>query len=99
MKVLWTPIAKASYNEIEAFLMVRWNLKITQEFIVAVKQTMDIIKEHPYCFQKWEHDHSYLKGMVNSKVSFFYTVETDKIVVHLFWNNLRNPESLERNLE
>lgn len=95
MKVVWTPIAKESYNEIEEFLMVRWNLKITQEFIISVRQIMHTIQKYPHCFQKWEHDNSYLKGVINSKTNFFYTVESDEIVVHLFWNNLQNPENLE----
>ena len=58
MRIIWNPVAKESYNEIEAFLMIRWNLEITQDFISAVSQTMRIVKENPYCFQKWEHDNS-----------------------------------------
>ena len=99
MRIIWTPVAKESYNEIEAFLMIRWNLEITQDFISAVSQTMRIVKENPYCFQKWEHDNSYLKGFVNSKVSFYYKVKSQEIVVYLFWNNVQNPESLEEMLK
>ena len=99
MRIIWTPVAKESYNEIEAFLMIRWNLEITQHFINAVSHTMRIVKENPYCFQKWEHDNSYLKGFVNSKVSFYYKVKSQEIVVYLFWNNVQNPESLKEMLK
>jgi plasmid stabilization system protein ParE len=99
MKLVWTPIAKESYNEIEEFLLIRWNLKVTQDFIISVRQTMQILKDNPHCFQKWRHDNSYFKGIINSKISFFYKIESDVIVVFLFWNNLQNPQSLENKLK
>ena len=99
MTIIWTPVAKESYNEIEAFLTISWNLEITQDFISAVSQTMRIVKDNPYCFQRWEHDHSYLKGFVNSKISFYYKVKSQEIVVYLFWNNVQNSESLEEMLK
>ena len=99
MKLVWTPIAKESYNEIEEFLLIRWNLKVTQDFIISVRQTMLILKDNPHCFQKWQDDNSYFKGIINSKISFFYRIESDVIVVFLFWNNLQNPQSLENKLK
>jgi hypothetical protein len=92
MKIIWTAIATKSYYKNIEFLLTIWNLKIAQEFILEIENTMAIIKSNPTCFEKWEFDSMFYKGTIHKNVSFFYKVYKNEIVVYLFWNNLQSPK-------
>ena len=69
------------------------------EFIDEVEKCMDIIETNPYCFEEYELNKDYRKGIIHENVSFFYRIYNDEIVVHLFWNNSQNPKKLKKILK
>jgi plasmid stabilization system protein ParE len=95
MKIVWTLIAKKSYNKNIQYLEEYWTTEIVKDFILEVEKTMKIISENPYCFQDWEFDPSYKKGFIHKNVSFYYKIHSEEIVVYLFWNNYQSPEKLK----
>ncbi len=99
MNVVWTSLAKKSYNQNIEFLLELWNLKIAQDFILEVETTMHLIKTNPNCFEKWNLNSAFRKGFVHENVSFYYKVHPKEIVVYLFWNNLQNPKKLKKLLQ
>ncbi len=84
MKIVWTSLAKKSYNETIIYLVNNWNLVIVQDFILEVERTMGILKHNPYCFQKWDYDTSFYKGHIHKNVSFYNKVYSTEVVVYLF---------------
>ena len=96
MKLIWTLLAKKSYNKNIEFILELWNIKIAQDFILEVERTMNIIENNPICFEKWEFNPDFRKGYIHENVSFFYKVKPTEIVVYLFWNNLQNPKKLKK---
>ena len=98
MKIVWTSLAKKSYNKTTSYLEEYRNIDIVKDFILEVERTMKIISANPYCFQNWEYDSSFKKGFVNKNISFYYKVHFNEIVVYLFWNNYQDPEKLKSHL-
>lgn len=97
MKVIFTSFAKKSFNKNLNYIEDNWNNNIVQDFIFEVERTINIIKENPYCFQDWEFDSEFKKGFINKRISFYYKIYPNEIVVFLFWNNYENPEKLNHN--
>ena len=98
MNVIWTSLAKKSYNQNIEFILELWNIKIVKDFILEVEKTMNLIQSNPNCFEKWNLNTAFRKGFINENVSFYYKVHLKEIVVYLFWNNLQNPKKLKKSL-
>lgn len=98
MKIVWTSLAKKSYNENIIYLANYWIITVVQDFILEVERTMKIIQENPKCFEEWEFDNSFYKGHIRKNISFYYKVYPDEIVVYLFWNNHQSPKKLKKQL-
>ncbi len=98
MKIIWTSLAKKSYNQNIIYLVHYWNRSVVQDFILEVERTMKIIQQNPKCFEKWEFDNSFQKGYIHKNVSFYYKIHHAEIVVYLFWNNFQSPKKLKKEL-
>ena len=98
MKVTLTSLAKKSYNKNISYLEDYWNIEVLQNFILEVERTIKIITENPNCFQDWEFDKKFKKGFINNRISFYYKIYPNEIVIYLFWNNYENPEKLKYQL-
>jgi plasmid stabilization system protein ParE len=99
MRVVWTSIAEKHYYTIIDYIFETWGLKTMNEFIDEVEKCMDIIETNPYCFEEYELNKDYRKGIIHENVSFFYRIYNNEIVVHLFWNNSQNPKKLKKILK
>jgi len=97
--VVWTSVAEQHYNSILVYLFEKWNLKIVNNFIVEVEKTMNLIETNPFCFEEFSLNKNYRKGFIHKNVSFYYRVYENEIVVHLFWNNVQNPNKLKKLLK
>lgn len=96
MEIIWTETAENSYYKILEYLKVKWGLKITNDFIDRVENTMEIISKNPKCFEEYSINKKYRKGFIHENVSFYYRIYDNEIVIHLFWNNHQNPQKLKK---
>jgi len=99
MRVVWTSVAEKHYYTIIDYIFENWGIKTMNEFIDEVEKCMEIIETNPYCFEEYEINKGYRKGIIHENVSFFYSIYKDEIVVHLFWNNSQNPKKLKKILK
>lgn len=79
MTLIWTLLAKKSYNKNIEFILELWNIKIAQDFILEVERTMNIIENNPNCFEKWESNPDFRKGFIHENVSFFSKLSQQKL--------------------
>lgn len=98
MNLIWTLLAKKSFNKNIEYLEENWTVNTVQNFILEVEKVMEILIENSNCFQEWEFDTSFRKGHIDKHISFFYKIHDKEIVVYLFWNNFQNPKKIKQKL-
>lgn len=96
MKIIWTSLASKSYYLIIDYLLEKWDLKVVENFINEVEKSMLLIKNNPEFFEKWEANSNYRRGYINELVSFYYRINGNEIVIHLFWGYYQSPRKLRK---
>jgi plasmid stabilization system protein ParE len=97
MKVIWSPKAIKSFNNIVDFLNDRWTKKEIDAFADQTDKVIEQIAENPYMFVATEKRKNVRKGFVNKLVSLFYRVKPRKKEIELlrFRDNRMDPDKLE----
>ncbi len=96
MKVIWSPLAEETYYDNLSYLHENWPPSVISNFITEVEETMFLLKHNPGIFNWWDTDKKYKIGYINKHISFIYSFTNKEILIHLFWNNHRNPAHLEK---
>ena len=96
MKVIWSQLAGETYYENLGYLNENWSLQVMSEFIGDVEKTMELIKINPEIFNWYNSDKKFKIGYINKHISFIYSYTAKEILIHLFWNNHRNPSHLKK---
>ncbi|MDT0645327.1 hypothetical protein RM545_01380 [Zunongwangia sp. F260] len=96
MKVIWSQLAEKSYNSNLLYLSENWPLAVVQDFILNVEKTMNLLSKNPNIFRWWDSKKKYKIGYVTPHISFFYSFDREKVMVHLFWDKRQDPEKLKK---
>ena len=96
MVVVWTPKAKEELKEILVYWKKRnksntYSVKLNTEAQKVVKSLID----NPYIWPIEEGDEDVRSVLVFYNYSIFYRVENNIIRILSFWDNRRNPNSLD----
>jgi len=92
--VLWTQEAEDSFYEIVDYLNENWTEREYLNFESETHGIIAIITKHPYIYPATDHDKNVRKAVMMKLISVYYRVDDHKVTLLLFWNNTRNPESL-----
>ena len=92
--VLWTVNAERSYNDVLDYLIKNWTDKEYLKFTERTRQLLKSIQLHPFSFQKSDKYPNYRRAILVEMISVYYSVDDNRINLLMFWNNRRNPESL-----
>jgi hypothetical protein len=96
MEVVWTKLAKITYEEILENLYQRWTKKeiknfnaLTNELIVNIQKNKI---SHPFI-----HHQQIQKAFIHKNVSLFYKIDStaQKVYLITFFNNRMNPNTLK----
>ncbi|MGA9590941.1 MAG: type II toxin-antitoxin system RelE/ParE family toxin [Salegentibacter sp.] len=99
MKIIWSHLAEKSYNSNLLYLSENWPLTVVQDFILEVEKVMRLLADNPEVFRWWDYEKKYKIAYVTSQISFFYSFDKEKIMIHLFWDKRQEPEKLEELLK
>jgi len=96
-KIDWDSTALDIYFEETEFILLKWNSNEVQKFKVLVGENLERLSKNP----KIGICNSTLKVcclVISKQTSLYYSffIKTKVITLHVFWNNLKNPEELAK---
>lgn len=92
----WTYLAETSYFEELEFIYYKWNLKEVVKFESLVGKELKRLSVNPL-IGKFQFHNVYTLA-ISKQTTLFFRVKKDFKVLELliFWNNLKNPEDLQK---
>lgn len=94
MIIVWSHLAEKSYYNNLQYLSENWPKTVVQDFILKVEKVMNLISTNPEIFRWWNDEEKYKIGYITSHISFFYSFDQERILVHLFWDKRQDPNKL-----
>lgn len=91
----WTPDAQYTYEEVIDYLFENWTKKEIKNFNKKVFKTIEQIELNPFMYPTAEENLNIRKAKVSKQTSLFYSIEKDFISLLFFWNEYKDPKSLE----
>ena len=95
-RIDWTFSAQNSYSEEIDFIYLKWNLKEVLKFEKLVENVLERLSKNPILgILRTENNYSFI---ISKQTTLFYRINNDVLSIELllFWNNLKNPEDLEK---
>lgn len=97
-KIVWTPLAIDSLNQIYHFTVETWNENIAEKLLIQLDYKISQLSLNPLLGPKFE-DSSFRRILIHRNVSLFYKVNNDSVRLLLVWDNRQNPQSLTKTLK
>ncbi len=94
MIITWSSLAEKSYYRNLEYLNENWPLSVVQEFILKVGKVLNLISTNPEIFRWWNEEEKYKIGYITSHISFFYSFDQERILIHFFWDKRQDPNKL-----
>lgn len=96
-EIFWTPLAKASYLNIVTSLQENWSEKVRSKFESIVDKRIAQLLKNPRLAPLHKH-YNFRKLVIHKHVSLFYTLEENKVIILLLWDNRTDPEQFSKTL-
>jgi len=95
-KLDWTFSAENSYAEEIDFIYLKWNLKEVLKFEKIVETELERISRNP-TLGVLRFKNNYFV-VISKQTTLFYRINNSILSIELllFWNNLKNPEDLNK---
>ena len=93
-KIIYSPLAKESFQHNISYLKENWTIKEIQKFIQKTSDVIDILKIQPVLFSVSEFDKTIRKVVIIKQITLFYEFDKENVYLHLFWNNYQDPERI-----
>jgi len=94
MKVLWTPEAEETFEQIIDNLILYWTQKELNSFLEQTENVLSFIEQNPCLYKSTQKNKQVRKGFINKLVTVFYRVDSEnkQIEILSFWNNRQDPD-------
>ena len=86
--------AKTSLNEIINYTRKQWGQKEFQHLKRRLNDLIEIIQSNPYAFKTYDGNEQVRQALLLTNISVFYMVNDSSIHILLFWDNRRDPDTL-----
>lgn len=93
MNIKWTPIAKASYQDISDFILFKWSEKELSKFESIVDEAIKRASNSPF-MAPVVFSNNIRRLVIHQNTSIFYTIRKQVLVVLLVWDNRKSPQKL-----
>ena len=98
-KIIWQPNSVITFEEEIDFIFRKWNYKEVNNFQELVVENLIRLSKNPkigiynFPFQVYTL-------VISKQTTLYYSFDEERSVIDLllFWNNLKNPEDLEKYL-
>ena len=93
-KIIWSGDAKRDFSENIDYLLKEWSVNEAVDFTDKAQSILDKLPKNPELFPETEYS-GVRKCVVCKQISLFYRVTKKEITLLRFWNNWKDPDSLE----
>lgn len=91
-QIIWTDTAEQDYLQNIDYLLERWTVKETENFIQKVDEFLAIIESKPKTFQKANYRDTHFVVIVK-QITLFYSIDGKNVNLLRFWNNTKDPNT------
>lgn len=93
----WTYSAINSYYEETNFIYLKWNQKEVLKFENLVDENLERLSKNPE-IGTFDKKFNVYTLVISKQTTLYYGFDTERKIIDLyvFWNNLKNPEDLEK---
>lgn len=97
MNVVWNKYAYNSLNSNISYLKEKWTTRDISNFLDIVDEKVSMIVDNPYIGAMSEFNNRLRRLVITKHITLFYEVdeEQEKIYLHLFWLNFKDPNTLQ----
>lgn len=99
MEIIWTKLARITYDEVLENLKVRWTFREMIAFYELTDEVIQKIKQNVVEFPDVSSQFKVKKAIIHTTVSLYFKQENDKIYLITFFNNRMNPKTLSKLLK
>jgi plasmid stabilization system protein ParE len=96
-QIIWQPNSQISYYDEIDFIFLKWNHKEVQKFQDLVFENLNRLSENPL-IGIYDNSNKIYSIVISKQTKLYYTIDLiNKVVdLHLFWNNSKNPQDLNK---
>lgn len=91
MKIQFSKQSFDDLDEIEDYLLHKWNDKVLDDFNLKLDRCIELIIGGSVVFQKYE-DTTYHKVLITKHNTMIYSLDKDTFTIHRILQNFQNPE-------
>ena len=95
-KVFWTKRAEKSYQAIVEYIVGEWGIDVANTFSQKLFNIIDLLSLFP---EMGTLEYKKIRGFpIAKKISLFYKVLSDRIIILHLFNHKQDPEERHKNL-
>ena len=99
MEIIWTKLARITYDEVLENLKDRWTFREMIAFYELTDEVIQKIKQNEVEFPDVSSQFKVKKAIIHTTVSLYFKRQNDKIYLITFFNNRMNPKTLSKLLK
>lgn len=95
--IVWQPNAEITFEEEMDFILKKWNYNEVQKFKDLVYKQISQLLLNPR-LGNFKSEFQFFSLVISKQTTLYYDFdENSKIIdLHFFWNNLKNPDDLNK---
>lgn len=93
--VKWSPASKDEFADLLNYVEVHFGLDAALKLLDKTERVIDNISEQPELFPASEKSPAIRKAVITKQTSLFYRIRPTGIQLLHFWDNRKNPDTLE----
>lgn len=95
--LIWSSTSIDSYFEEAEFILKKWNIKEVEKFSILVEESLQRLSKNPE-IGVYNKNSAIYSFVISKQTTLYYNfnIETKNIRLHVFWNNLKNPNNLSK---
>lgn len=90
-KIIWSPSAKRSFDELISFLEKKWEKKVIANLFLDLNNSLELIAVRPTMFPLISKRKGLRKCVLKRKTLLLYRIKQNHIELVMFIDSRRNP--------
>ncbi len=95
LPIKWSPASKDEFAELLEYVETQFGLDAALKLLDKTDRVLDGISEHPAMFPASGASPAIRKAVITKQTSLFYRITIMEVQLLHFWDNRRNPDTLE----
>jgi plasmid stabilization system protein ParE len=92
--VIVSKLAEEKLEILFEYLIKKWSIKVKNDFITKLDQSLSVIKEYPESFPESEKEKGLRKCVITKQTSLYYRFDKTQIKIITIFDTRQNPNKL-----